>query len=375
MNFDFSILRESENREAFIIQDDTGGGQWYYWVEGVPHEWGGAGDLGGPFASRGIATDKLYNSWGSRVNGHVTTNMSQWKNNAKPGFYAAIMRAREQDEWMDEDGADMMPRKNQHIDRAEALNMKMADELFQTSMSAEDNVGEMADPNSFEEIAGKPKQPKQRRMYECGCQAMNQDPQSQMAMVADMAGNIMQVSAGDDTDYQLDKDWLTDANQEFMDRTSKGERWIEVVNDLARRFAEFFDGSYEAFDFAADAFGRRAWEMGITEAQLMAEEFDRSGVFRMPSEIPVFEAKYQGREVTLNKPTRNDGGDSQMKVYVNSGKKNKDGTIKVKKVTFGDSDSKIKKSDPERRKSFRARHKCDNPGPKTKARYWSCRAW
>ena len=91
------------------------------------------------------------------------------------------------------------------------------------------------------------------------------------------------------------------------------------------------------------------------------------------------EAQYQGRTVKLNKPMR--GDTKKSKVYVNSGKKNKDGTIKGKKVEFGhkgkggEKTMKIKKSDPKRRKSFRARHNCDNPGPKTKARYWSCKAW
>jgi hypothetical protein len=85
------------------------------------------------------------------------------------------------------------------------------------------------------------------------------------------------------------------------------------------------------------------------------------------------EADYQGRSVELNKPTR--GDTKKFKVYVNSGKKNKDGTIKVKKVEFGAKGMKIKKSNPERRKSFRARHNCENPGPKTKARYWSCKKW
>jgi len=91
------------------------------------------------------------------------------------------------------------------------------------------------------------------------------------------------------------------------------------------------------------------------------------------------EAEYQGRKVKLNKPTR--GGSKKFQVYVNSGEKNKDGTIKVKKVSFGhkgkgnEKTMRIKKNNPARRKSFRARHNCDNPGPKTKARYWSCRAW
>lgn len=85
------------------------------------------------------------------------------------------------------------------------------------------------------------------------------------------------------------------------------------------------------------------------------------------------EAEYQGRKVTLNKPMK--GDTKKSKVYVNSGKKNADGTIKVKKVEFGDPNMKIRKSNPGARKSFRARHKCKNPGPKTKARYWSCKAW
>jgi hypothetical protein len=79
------------------------------------------------------------------------------------------------------------------------------------------------------------------------------------------------------------------------------------------------------------------------------------------------EAEYQGRKVTLNKPMAGDV--KKSKVYVKNAKGN------VVKVNFGDKNMKIKKNVPGRRKSFRARHNCDNPGPKWKARYWSCRAW
>tara|TARA_Y100000385_G_scaffold161520_1_gene167515 strand:- start:828 stop:1784 length:957 start_codon:yes stop_codon:yes gene_type:complete len=79
------------------------------------------------------------------------------------------------------------------------------------------------------------------------------------------------------------------------------------------------------------------------------------------------EAEYQGRKVTLNKPTKGDV--KKSKVYVKNAKGN------VVKVNFGDPNMKIKKNIPARRKSFRARHNCDNPGPKWKARYWSCKAW
>jgi hypothetical protein len=80
------------------------------------------------------------------------------------------------------------------------------------------------------------------------------------------------------------------------------------------------------------------------------------------------EAEYQGRKVELNKPKR--GGSKKFYVYVKDPK-----TKNIRKVSFGDPNMKIKKSNPARRKSFRARHRCDNPGPKTSARYWACRSW
>ena len=80
-------------------------------------------------------------------------------------------------------------------------------------------------------------------------------------------------------------------------------------------------------------------------------------------------AVHRGRKVTLNKPTRTPNGPKKFAVYVKNDKGN------IVKVTFGDPNMRIKKSNPKRRKSFRARHKCDDPGPKWKARYWACKAW
>jgi hypothetical protein len=81
------------------------------------------------------------------------------------------------------------------------------------------------------------------------------------------------------------------------------------------------------------------------------------------------ESEYHGRTVALNKPMQGDV--KKFKVYVKN-----PATGNIKKVNFGDPNMRIKKSNPARRKSFRARHHCDtNPGPKTKARYWSCRKW
>ena len=85
-------------------------------------------------------------------------------------------------------------------------------------------------------------------------------------------------------------------------------------------------------------------------------------------------AKYQGKTVTLNKPSRITKGEpgygrKKSKVYV----KNKSG--KVIKVMFGDPNMEIRKDNPEARKSFRARHKCDTATDKTTPRKWSCKAW
>ena len=82
----------------------------------------------------------------------------------------------------------------------------------------------------------------------------------------------------------------------------------------------------------------------------------------------VYEAEYQGREVKLGKPTQGDV--KKFKVYVKNPK-----TGKIIKVNFGQKGMKIRKSNPAARKSFRARMNCDNPGPRTKANYWSCRKW
>ena len=84
-------------------------------------------------------------------------------------------------------------------------------------------------------------------------------------------------------------------------------------------------------------------------------------------ELQLEESEYQGRKVTLNKPTSGDV--KKFKVYVKNDKGN------VVKVNFGDPNMEIKRDDPARRRNFRARHNCDNPGPKWKARYWSCYQW
>ena len=112
-------------------------------------------------------------------------------------------------------------------------------------------------------------------------------------------------------------------------------------------------------------------EITLEDTQDFHEEFGYLAYSICENDL--FEAEYQGRKVKLNKPMRGDV--KKFKVYVKDGDK-------VKKVNFGHGGTsakrktmRIRKSNPKARKSFRARHNCDNPGPKTKARYWSCRKW
>jgi hypothetical protein len=104
------------------------------------------------------------------------------------------------------------------------------------------------------------------------------------------------------------------------------------------------------------------------------EDFHENFGYLAYCEEGLFEAEYQGRTVKLNKPMQGDV--KKFKVYVKNPKGN------VVKVNFGHGGSSakgktmsIKKNNPGARKSFRARHNCDSPGPRHKARYWSCRKW
>ena len=148
----------------------------------------------------------------------------------------------------------------------------------------------------------------------------------------------------------------------------------DEADEYANRLANYmFEQGYEDFDI----------EMGHEGSYVDEETYDDDDEFFEAygmlhynlDDDPMDEAEYQGRKVKLGKPMQGDV--KKFKVYVKDPK-----TGNVKKVNFGHGGSsvkgkamKIKKSNPARRKSFRARHNCDNPGPRTKARYWSCRKW
>ena len=140
----------------------------------------------------------------------------------------------------------------------------------------------------------------------------------------------------------------------------------ELADEFANRLAEhLFNEGYKDFDIEISA-------DDVVEDEVTYEDddefFEDYGVMWFnEDEEDLDEAEYQGRKVKLGKPMQGDV--KKFKVYVKNPKGN------VVKVNFGEKGSKIKKSNPERRRSFRARHNCDNPGPRHKARYWSCRKW
>lgn len=124
-------------------------------------------------------------------------------------------------------------------------------------------------------------------------------------------------------------------------------------------------------DNERDQFGSESHVPGHDEDELTEGEFCNEcliEVLKGQHQDMLGEAEYHGRKVPLGKPMRGDV--KKFKVFVKD-----PSTGNVKKVNFGDKKMRIKKSIPARRKSFRARHNCDNPGPRTKARYWSCRKW
>ena len=144
-------------------------------------------------------------------------------------------------------------------------------------------------------------------------------------------------------------------------------------NEYANKLADYlFSEGYEDFDIFVNA--HEAEDVHEVTFDDDDDFFAEYGVMWYNDDDVIDEAEYQGRKVKLGKPMQGDV--KKFKVYVKNPKGN------VVKVNFGHGGSsvkgkamKIRKSNPKARKSFRARHNCDNPGPSHKARYWSCRKW
>jgi len=148
----------------------------------------------------------------------------------------------------------------------------------------------------------------------------------------------------------------------------------QEADEYANRLANYmFEQGYKDFDIDISADGlEETDEITYDDDDDFFEDF---GVMWFnEDDDPIDEAEYQGRKVKLGKPMAGDV--KKFKVYVKNPKGN------VVKVNFGHGGSSVKgksmrirKNNPAARRSFRARHNCDNPGPRHKARYWSCRKW
>ena len=147
----------------------------------------------------------------------------------------------------------------------------------------------------------------------------------------------------------------------------------DEANEYAEKLANYmFEQGYEDFDIEVSSDAEEIDEETYDDDD---EFYEQYGVMHYNDDDIMDEAEYQGRTVKLGKPMQGDV--KKFKVYVKDPK-----TGNTKKVNFGHGGSsvkgkamKIKKNNPGARKSFRARHNCDNPGPRDKARYWSCRKW
>ena len=174
------------------------------------------------------------------------------------------------------------------------------------------------------------------------------------------------------------KSGITDSNYKLLmlDISAMKDRISELnIDDDSKTRALTALGDVEDelnFDEAYEPFPEED-EMTFEDDDAFYDAFGELGF--PEDETELFDAEYRGRKVPLNKPMRGDV--KKFKVYVKDPKSGN-----VKKVNFGHGGTsakrktmRIRKSNPKARKSFRARHNCANPGPKTKARYWSCRKW
>ena len=148
----------------------------------------------------------------------------------------------------------------------------------------------------------------------------------------------------------------------------------QEADEYANRLANYmFEQGYEDFDIDISADGlEETDEITYDDDDDFFEDY--GVLWYNEDDDPIDEAEYRGRKVKLGKPMAGDV--KKFKVYVKNPKGN------VVKVNFGHGGSSVKgksmrirKNNPKARRSFRARHNCDNPGPRHKARYWSCRKW
>jgi len=153
----------------------------------------------------------------------------------------------------------------------------------------------------------------------------------------------------------------------YAQRIAQNFKGVDA-RELAKMVTEEHGAGEEGTDELVKKYVKDTPHMEIQREEEDWEEFEAICEDCMV-DLPLVESEYEGKKVTLNDPIRSSKGPKKFHVFVKNDKGN------VVKVNFGDPNLSIKRDDPDRRRSFRARHNCDNPGPKWKPRYWSCRMW
>ena len=156
-----------------------------------------------------------------------------------------------------------------------------------------------------------------------------------------------------DFDENQVEEILNDGHDWAQDHISEAKNNMDQVFDFLMNEIKGEDSEFQTESYLPNIKGKKIYE-------------DQYGSVEL---LPLQESEYKGRKVTLNKPFYTPDGPKKRSVYVKNSKGN------VVKVNFGDPNMRIKKNSPSHRKSFRARHHCENPGPKWKSKFWSCRAW
>jgi hypothetical protein len=261
---------------------------------------------------------------------------------------------------------------------ADAMSMVLASHGIQNESTTEDSgeLSRLKELSGLEEDNGKktvwytitPGSEKEKGMMQAEIDQGGKITNILAATPEDLANQLMKLGVThDDYDFGHTSDVDFPEEDEGWNNKEYGNDahgFIQDTHEILKAKSE----SYQPFP--------EADEFNIEEDEDFEEVLGPLGF--PEDETELFDAEYQGRKVPLNKPMRGDS--KKFKVYVKDPK-----TGNVKKVNFGHGGTsakkagqktmKIRKSNPKARKSFRARHNCANPGPKTKARYWSCRAW
>jgi hypothetical protein len=261
---------------------------------------------------------------------------------------------------------------------ADAMSMVLASHGIQNESTTEDSgeLSRLKELSGLEEDNGKktvwytitPGSEKEKGMMQAEIDQGGKITNILAATPEDLANQLMKLGVThDDYDFGHTSDVDFPEEDEGWNNKEYGNDahgFIQDTHEILKAKSE----SYQPFP--------EADEFNIEEDEDFEEVLGPLGF--PEDETELFDAEYQGRKVPLNKPMRGDS--KKFKVYVKDPK-----TGNVKKVNFGHGGTsakkagqktmKIRKSNPKARKSFRARHNCANPGSKTKARYWSCRAW